>query len=280
MNAVRTMFAILALAAAAHAEEAKERLARAIADLGEQEGYVLTADWNIVVERLDKPAKGKVESVVREKGDFLRLIATFETGDITIYQKGSKIAGQNQETKEWGPIDADKKAKFVTRMFNLKSFLTEVASVSPSPVFQQDQDKCLVIKAVAEKEALKKLLGDSETGQALVNNELHDPTMTVLVMVNRETRLVDRIEVDIEGDAKGQEIKNPAGNGEKAGEDWEEAPDEPPKPGDPKPEPKKDETPKEPIVQHVKIHIGASANYKQDRNIEVPEAVKKVLGLN
>ncbi|MBI2920426.1 MAG: hypothetical protein HYY18_05015 [Planctomycetes bacterium] len=280
MNAARTIFAVLLLTAAARADEAKDRLARAIADLGEQDGYVLTATWKIVVERLDKPAEGKVESVVREKGDFLRLVATFETGDLTIYQKGSRIAGQNQETKEWGPIDEDKKAKFVTRMFNLKSFLTEVASVSPATVFLQDQDECQVIKAVAEMEALKKLLGDSETGQALVNNELHDPTMTVLVLVNRKTRLVDRIEVDIEGDAKGQEIKKPGNGAEQPGGDWEEAPDKPPQPGDPKPEPKKEEPPKEPIVQHVKIHIGASVNYKRDRNIEIPDAVKKVLGLN
>jgi hypothetical protein len=251
--------------------------------LGTQPGYALTADWTMDIEKI-KPVKGHVESVVRHKDDFLKLYATFDgEGEVTVFQKGAQIAGQDAQTKEWGPISDDPRAKFVLKMFNLRAFLTESAGMATNTrLAKGEKDEWLRIEFEADKEKLKKLLGDAEAGKALTNGTLENATMKVSIEVDRKTGVPQRLSVDIEGDSK-HAPRKPIADGKKEGwEDWDDTKGEkqPGEKTDPKPEPVKEpEKPQEPVVEHLKVHLDATPNYNAPLDAEVPEAVRKVLGL-
>jgi hypothetical protein len=241
------------------------------------------------IEKVKDPVKGTVESLVRHKEDFLKLHAKFDEGEVTIFQKGALIAGQNAETKEWGPLSDDPKAKFVLKMFNLKAFLTEAAGMATNARLSQgDRDTELHLSFEADKEKLKKLLGDAEAGKALTNGTLDNATMKVSIDFDRKTSVPRRLVVEIEGDSTHtprKEVSAPPANG--GFPPWNDPDDDEGKgPGekkDPKPEPKKEDPkpaePAAPIVEHIKVQLNAVPEYNRSLDTEVPEAVKKVLGL-
>lgn len=282
MKAASIAAALVLAAVPAFADDATDRLNRAVEALGTQPGYALTADWTMDIEKI-KPVKGHVESVVRHKDDFLKLYATFDgEGEVTVFQKGAQIAGQDAQTKEWGPISDDPRAKFVLKMFNLRAFLTESAGMATNTrLAKGEKDEWLRIEFEADKEKLKKLLGDAEAGKALTNGTLENATMKVSIEVDRKTGVPQRLSVDIEGDSKHAPRKPIASGKEEGWEDWDESkgekqadPKAPPPPPNPNPAP-----PPEPVVEHLKVHLNATPNYNAPLDAQVPEAVKKVLGL-
>lgn len=280
MKTASAFAAAFALAAVpAFADDATDRLNKALEALRAQDGYVLDASWRLDIEKVKDPVRGTVVSLVRHKEDFLRLNAKFEEGEITVYQKGAQIAGQNAETKEWGPISDDPKAKFVLKMFNLRAFLTESAAMAVNARLSKgDREESLHLEFDADREKLKKLLGDAEAGKALTNGTLDNATMKVAIEFDRKTGIPQWISVDIEGDSTHTPRKapTPAPNGDF--EEWKEPEDE--KKAEPgvKPDPKPAE-PQAPIVEHIKVHIDARPDYKAPLDAEVPDAVKKMLGL-
>ncbi len=280
MKAASIAAALVLAAVPAFADDAADRLKRAVEALGTQPGYSLTADWTMDIEKI-KPVKGHVESLVRHKDDFLKLHANFEDGEVTVFQKGAQIAGQDAQTKEWGSIAEDARAKFVLKMFNLRAFLAESAEMATNTrLAKGEREEWLRVEFEADKEKLKKLLGDAEAGKALTNGTLENATMKVSIEVDRKTGVPQRLSVDIEGDSK-HAPRKPVSDGKEEGwEDWDETKGEKP-PGektDPKPV-KEPEKPQEPVVEHLKVHLDATPNYNAPLDAEVPEAVKKVLGL-
>lgn len=280
MKAASIAAALVLAAVPAFADDAADRLKRAVEALGTQPGYALTADWTMDIEKI-KPVKGHVESLVRHKDDFLKLHANFEDGEVTVFQKGAQIAGQDAQTKEWGSIAEDARAKFVLKMFNLRAFLAESAEMATNTrLAKGEREEWLRVEFEADKEKLKKLLGDAEAGKALTNGTLENATMKVSIEVDRKTGVPQRLTVDIEGDSK-HAPRKPVSDGKEEGwEDWDETKGEKP-PGektDPKPV-KEPEKPQEPVVEHLKVHLDATPNYNAPLDAEVPEAVKKVLGL-
>ncbi|MCC6739127.1 MAG: hypothetical protein IT452_08775 [Planctomycetia bacterium] len=276
--------ALLLAAAPALADDATDRLNRAVEALAAQPGYALAANWQMDVEKI-KPVKGTVESVVRHKDDFLKLHAVFEDGEVTVYQKGAQIAGQDPQTKEWGSLAEDARAKFVLKMFNLKSFLSEAAGMAKNArLAKGEREEWLRVEFEADAEKLKKLLGDAAAGKALTNGTLENATMKVAVEVDRKSGVPQRVSVDIEGDSKHPPRKQ-AGNGNNGGwEDWSDPKTDEhgnplPKNEEPKKEDPKPETPPEPIVEHLKVHLDATPNYNAPLDAAVPDAVRKVLGL-
>jgi len=279
----RVLLTALLLATPALADEALDRVSKGLEALAAHEGYTMKADWTIDVEKVG-PEKGTVETrgmvdtTVRQKEDLIRLHAKFDEGEVTIFQKGTRIAGQDPESKEWGPVAGQEmeRAKFVVKMFNLKSFLTQAQGMAVNARFvKAEKDEWLAVEFDAEPAALDKLLVDA--GNAAIGTKLNTPTMKVRLQVERGSNEIRDLEVTIEGDAK-EEIL-PAG--EKKEDDltpWGE--DETQPNGAPgKPQGPKNPEPKAPVVQHVKIWIHAVPNYVNDLTIEVPEGAKKTLGL-
>lgn len=275
--------ALLLAAAPALADDATDRLNRAVEALSAQPGYALAANWRMDVEKI-KPVEGSVESIVRHKDDFLELHASFEDGKVTVYQRGAQIAAQDPQTKEWGSIAEDARAKFVLKMFNLKSFLAEAAGMAKNArLAKGEREEWLRLEFDADAEKLKKLLGDAAAGKALTNGTLENATMKVAIEVDRKSGVPQRVSVDIEGDSKHLPRK-PVSDGKQEGwKDWsddktDENGNPAPKNPEPKPDPKP-EPPPEPVVEHVKVHIDATPNYNAPLDAAVPDAVKKVLGL-
>ncbi|MEK7466105.1 MAG: hypothetical protein AAB074_01710 [Planctomycetota bacterium] len=282
MKPLSAVAAVLALAAApAFADDATDRLNKAVEALSAQDGYVLAAQWRLDIEKVKEPVKGTVESLVRHREDFLKLHAKFDEGEVTVYQKGAQIAGQNAETKQWGPISDDAKAKFVLKMFNLKAFLTEAAGMATNARLSKgDKDEELHLEFEADKEKLKKLLGDAEAGKALTNGTLDNATMKVAIDFDRKSGVPRRVTVDIEGDSTHTPRKAASPPPDDGFKPWTGEDDAPPAKDDKKDDgAKKPEEPPAPIVEHIKVHLEAIPDYKQSLDAEVPEAVKKVLGL-
>lgn len=282
-------FALALLALPAAADEAADRVQKALDVLAGKDGYKLDARWTMEGEKLRKPVTGTVESTVRQGENFMRLDATFEDGSVTVYQKGDVIAAQDPETKKWAPASKDPKTKFVLKMFNLKSFLSEAAGMAINGrVSKADRDEFLHIEFDAEPGKLKALLGDAEAGQALLgrNGSLENATMKVSLDVERSTGQLRVLAVHIEGDSK-HEPRKVVGDGKK--EKWEEwTGDEDKdktekKDGEGKPEPKKDDPQADPatgqVQEHIKIDLQATPDYNARTDNAVPEDAKKVLGM-
>ncbi|MCE9583261.1 MAG: hypothetical protein K8T20_12290 [Planctomycetes bacterium] len=283
------MIAALALfSLPATADDAMDRVKKAIDALAQRDGYVHDADWSLVIDKVAKPVKGHVESLVNQKNDFLRLNANFDETPVTVYQKGTIIAAQDPETKNWGPASDDPKAKFVLKMFNLKVFLAEAAGMATNArLSKSDLEGCLRVEFDADQEKLKKLLGDAEAGKALTNGTLENATMRVSLEVERASGELRLLTVDIEGDSKSTTARKPVGDGKEEGwDEWDpdskgEKKKKPePAPADPKPADPKPEEPAAPVVEHIKVHIGTtSLSYNARLEVPVPDAARKVLGM-
>jgi hypothetical protein len=284
MKPLRTLAAAL-LAAVAAAEGELDSVRKAIDDLGAREGYVVEADWSVEAVQNNPSAvapekasgSGTVKATVDNPQDFIRLEAHFEKQDIVVYRRGDLIAGQDPDGR-WGSMHEDAKARFVTRMFDLKRFLAEIKSIAKDArtVRSSDPQATYIVEITAKAEELKKLVNDAGMGEAAVGAKLDNPTMLVRVEIARATSEVRLVEIVIEGDTVPAPVKEPP-KVDPGGEIKEWDPDEEPgrKPEEKKPEPKPE--PAAPKTEHVKIQMRAKPNFSAAREFVTPEEVKKIL---